>query len=537
MNRRLGWAAAYAVPTAFFGLFFAWPLLAILGRGLADGNPVGPLLEARIARIAWFTAWQAAVSTALTLVVGLGGAWTLARFRIPGRRLIRALMTVPFVLPTVVVATAFVGVLGRGGPLGSLGLHPSVVAVIAAHVFFNYAVVIRTVGGVFDTLDPRAEDAARVLGATRLQAAREVTLPALRPALLAAASIVFLFTFTSFGVVLILGGPTRATIEVEIWRQTAQLLDLRTAASLSLLQLAAVVGSLVVHRRLQPSTTTAARIAGASEVARPVRTSGERLFVAANLGFACLLLGAPMTLLAVRSVSAPDGFGLLFYRSLTENRRGSVLFVAPAEALTNSLAFAVMTVVGALAIGGIAALLVVHRRGVASAALDSLLMLPLGTSAVTLGFGFLIALDRRPLDLRGSVVLIPIAHTLVAIPFVVRTLVPAMQSVPPRLREAAAVLGASPRRVTWEVDAPVVSRAGLVGAGLAFAVSLGEFGATIFIARPDRPTLPIVIFRLLGQPGALNVGQAMAMSTILMVVTASSVLLIERFRAGAVGSF
>ena len=132
-------------------------------------------------------------------------------------------------------------------------------------------------------------------------------------------------------------------------------------------------------------------------------------------------------------------------------------------------------------------------------------MLPLGTSAVTVGFGFLITLDAPPLDLRTSVLLIPLAHALVALPFVVRAVAPVIRSIDPRLREAAAVLGAPPRRSWREVDGPIVARAALVGAGFAFAVSLGEFGATLFIARPDTPTLPIAIYRLLGLPGATDV--------------------------------
>ncbi len=156
-------------------------------------------------------------------------------------------------------------------------------------------------------------------------------------------------------------------------------------------------------------------------------------------------------------------------------------------------------------------------------------MLPLGTSAVTLGFGFLVALDA-PVDLRTWRGLIPVAHALVAIPFVVRTAVPVMRRVRQRLREAAATLGASPAQTWREIDLPLIARALAVGAGFAFAVSLGEFGATTFIARPDAPTLPVAIFRLLGQPGGIPFARAMALSVILMILTTAAVLAIERLR-------
>jgi thiamine transport system permease protein len=125
----------------------------------------------------------------------------------------------------------------------------------------------------------------------------------------------------------------------------------------------------------------------------------------------------------------------------------------------------------------------------------------------------------------------------VAIPFVVRIVAPALRSIDPRQREAAALLGASPARARREVDLPIVSRALGVAAGFAFAISLGEFGATVFLARPDRPTLPVAIFRFLGRPGETNVAQAYALAVVLMLVTVASVLLVERLRPRRRGWF
>jgi len=187
-------------------------------------------------------------------------------------------------------------------------------------------------------------------------------------------------------------------------------------------------------------------------------------------------------------------------------------------------------------VGLMASTVITYRRGRIGSWFDVLLMLPLGTSAVTIGFGFLVALDR-PVDLRTSPLIIPLAHSLVAIPFVVRSAVPVMRSVRRGLRDAAAMLGAAPFRVWREVDLPLVARAAAVGAGFAFAVSLGEFGATAFIARPDTPTVPVAIFRLLSQPGAGSFGQAMALSTILMVLTTVAVLFIERLRPSREAEF
>ncbi|WP_323379798.1 ABC transporter permease [Streptomyces alkaliphilus] len=535
-----------ALPVAFLAVFFAYPVTAIVSRGLREDGAWRPgrvaevLSDPGIGQVVWFTVWQAAASTLLTLFLALPGAWALARLDFPGRRLLRAVVTVPFVLPTVVAGSAFLALVGRGGLLDDLfgvRLDGTVWAILLAHVFFNYAVVVRTVGGMWEQVDPRQEEAARVLGAGRFTAWWRITLPALAPSVAAAALMVFLFTFTSFGAVLILGGPRLATLEVEIYRQTAQLLDLPTAAVLSIVQFAAVAVMLWVHARTVRRREAGLRLTGAVDPARPPRGVGQWLL----LGWVLLVIGAllllPPAVLVERSLSVPGGgWGLDHYRALFLDG-GGTFPVAPMEAVGNSLRYAAVATVIAVVVGGLAAAALTRRAGRLVRGFDALLMLPLGTSAVTVGFGFLIALDAPPLDLRSSWMLVPIAQALVGVPFVVRVMLPVLRAVDDRLRQAAAVLGASPWRVWREVDLPLVRRALVLAAGFAFAVSMGEFGATVFIARPDAPTLPVAVARLLGRAGELTYGQAMALSTILMVVCATVLLALERIRPLRSGAF
>jgi thiamine transport system permease protein len=195
-----------------------------------------------------------------------------------------------------------------------------------------------------------------------------------------------------------------------------------------------------------------------------------------------------------------------------------------------------------LAMGMLVALIVTRRSLTPSerrvrGALDGFFMVPLGVSAVTLGFGFLITLDQPPLELRDSPLLVPVAQALVALPLVVRTIVPVLAGVDDRQRQAAASLGATPLRAVLTVDLPVVWKPLLAAGGFAFAVSLGEFGATSFLARDEHPTLPVVIYRLLGHPGELNYGMALAASVVLAATTALVVLVIDRLRVPSVGAF
>ncbi|MDL2335265.1 MAG: iron ABC transporter permease [Chloroflexota bacterium] len=540
-RRPLTTVALAALPLAFIGLFFVWPVASILVRGLAPGGaldlsvPLQVLTRPETLEVAWFTFWQAVVSTLLTLALGLPGAYVLARFDFPGRRLLNAVALVPFVLPTVVVGAAFLALIGPKGALG-VRLDHTIWAILAAHVFYNCAVVLRLVGGVWAQLDPRTEEAARVLGASRWRAFREVTWPLLRPAVLSAASIVFLFTFTSFGVILILGGYGYSTIELAVYRAAAVLLDLPAAATLALLQLAFLAVLLVVYARLQGNAAVGQRLTAARVTARRPRSRQEWTFVGATIALLALVLGLPLAALVERALAGANGYGLDNFSALFGESARGALFVPPIDAIRNSLAFAAAATAICLPLGLLAAAVIAYHRGRLATGFDALLMLPLGTSAVIVGFGFLVSLGQLPIDLRTSPLLIPIAHALVALPFVIRATVPLLRSIDHRLREAAAVLGASPARTWRMVDLPMVGRALLVGGSFAFAVSLGEFGATLFIVRPDAPTMPIAIYRLLSQPGALAFGQAMAMATVLMAVTAIAALAFDRLRTTSVGS-
>ena len=525
MTRRWAWWPA-ALPVAFLGAFFAYPMVSILATSLGrDATGTGPVLDAGVV---WFTVWQAAVSTILTLAAGLPIAYVTARYEFAGRRILRAATVVPFVLPTLVVGVAFLALIGPSGILG-IDLTGTATAIIAAHVFFNLAVVVRIVGGLWEHLDPRLEEAARALGASPVRVARLVTLPLLRPAIASATAIVFLFSFTSFGTVLVLGGSGIATIEVDIYRRAAFLFDLRGAALLALMQMAGVVGALLAYARYQDRSRLTQSLTAA--VRRRPRTPRQRLLVAATAAWTLAIIGLPTAMLAWRALTHEGRFTLGGFRALQDSA-----FVDVGAATSASLGYATATTVIALGVGLPAAVVIAARRGLLSRWFDTLLMLPLGTSAVTLGFGMLIALDA-PIDLRASAAIIPIAHALVAVPFVVRTLVPVLGSIRTRLREAAATLGASPGRIRREIDLPIAGRAAVVGAGFAFVISLGEFGATSLLARPGSPTLPLAIFRLLGRPGAVNLQGAMVLSLLLMAVTVAVVIAVDRIRLPGEGWF
>ena len=543
--RRLSVLAATAlIPLAVLGVFFVLPVSGMVGKGFVhDGRldvagVIDVLTRPEIQRAVWFTVWTSTVATLLAGTLGLPAAYVLHRLAIPGRTWIRAILVVPFVLPTVVVGVAFELVIGDSGPLGFLGVDGSPIAIVAGLVFFNTSVVIRVVGGAWESLDPRPAEAAAALGASPRQVLRDVTLPALRPAVVSAATVVFLFCATAFGIVLTLGGLRYSSVETQIYLLTTNLLDLQAAAALSVLQLLVVTVLLVAAaraRRTPDATVARSRV----RVRRP--TQGDLPALAATAVLVVLVV-LPIASLVVASLRVDGAWSPANYRALQTPGSHQALLVPASDAVVNSLRIAVDATWMSLLLGLAVAAIVTRRsrsiserrvRGV----LDGLFMLPLGVSAVTLGFGFLITLGRPPLDLRDSPLLIPVAQALVALPLVVRVLVPVLSGTDDRLRQAAATLGASPLRALLVVDLPVIFKPLLAAAGFAFACSLGEFGATSFLVRDDRPTLPVVIFRLIGHPGDLNYGMALAGSVVLGTTTAVVMLGVERLRVPSVGAF
>lgn len=551
-NIPTGSAMLWLLPLGFLGLFFFYPLGVILSASFShQALAVTPAGWQRIFDTTLFTIWQAALSTLLTFAVGLPGAFLLARFDFRGRRFLQVLTSLPFILPTVVVAAGFTALLGPRGwlnlvlmalfhladpPVRVLGTLPTI---LLAHVFYNTTIVLRLVGGAWAGLNPRPGLAARTLGATPWQEFHLVTLPLLAPAIASAAVLVFLFDFTSFGVIMLLGGAGLATLEVEIYTQAIHLFNLPTAAILTMMQFAITLILFIIYKKV--STRPVPLIPAAERMtARRPSTPRQHLFTIGMSLVLVLLIISPLLALVTRSFTRLEadrgqrtgvqtGLTTDYYTALFQNPRGNIFYVPPVDAVANSLRYALWTAV--LAVGlGLPAAYGLNGRGCFARWMDVLFMLPLGASAVTMGLGLLLAFTRPPLNWAAFPWMIPAAHTLVALPLVLRTLLPALASIPPSLRQSAAVLGADPLRAFLQVDLPLLRRPLITSLIFSFTVSLGEFGATTFLARPEYPTIPIAIFRYLSQPGALNYGQAMALSTILLLLFLLGMLLIEKLR-------
>ncbi|MFZ9891738.1 MAG: ABC transporter permease [Ilumatobacteraceae bacterium] len=452
------------------------------------------------------------MSTALALTVALPLAFVTANFKFKAQRLTTSLISMPFILPSIVVGVAFLQILPNN-------FHRTAFALILAHVYFNFGFASRLISARWLQIHPHLDDAARTLGASPLKLFRTLTLPLLSKAITNAALIVFTLCFTSYGVVRVLGGPSRSTLETEIYFRAMQLGDVSGAMLLSALQVVIIALLFVV--------TTKASSKKFEQSTRPtitrqksLQTRKQKVIAATIISVATLFAMVPVLAIALKSINTNSRFTTTAWRTV---------FTSPeiAQSITKTLIYAVIAMSLATLLGLLSACSVAYNNKFRF--ISGLTTLPIVISAVSIGLGIIITFDTQPFDWRGAQLMLPLAHTLVALPLVMRIISPVLQAIPDSLRQASSVLGASPRQTWLNIDFKIIRRAAISAAAISATVSIGEFGASSFLARRGAETLPVMISRLLSRPGDSLQSQAFALATLLVMFSLAMIFVVDSF--------
>ena len=510
-KRFLVWAA----PLLFIGVLFYQPVVRLVSLGL-NGDWLATLSQGQVLEAIWFTVWSSLASTLICLLMGLPGAYVLYRKRFAGQRALRNLITVPFVLPTMVVAIGF-------SVFQNWNTYLSPAAwVILAQVFMNYGLVVRTIGSLWLRLDPETEEAAWTSGAGRLSTTLRISLPQLRPAILASASLVFLYCSASYGLVLVLGGGIDS-IETSIAEAALRFLDLPTAATLALAQTLLTALGFLASARLS-SNTTMLDSAGDPERQAALDARDWPAIASTSLVVAGLIV-PPIVAVLWRSLNLGDVEGGLFanFANLASRGARDLLNIDVGAAALNSIRNLVVATAIAMVIGVWVSRLLVSTKARWRNALDLAFLLPVGISSVVLGLGFLITFGGGPLPLRESWMVVPIAQAVLAIPLVIRLVYPALLTLDREPLEAAELDGAGRWRRWLSIEAPLLRQTLITAAGFTAIISLGEFGTASLLTYGGQSTIPTVLYQLISRPGPQNFGMAMAVSAILMIVTFAAV--------------
>lgn len=549
---RSGFYRAVPVPAlAMLFFLFLLPLVSTLSRAFraSDGSFTLELLATSMTdpytvRLLGMSLLQAAVSTLASFAIGMPGAYILANYSFPGKRIVRSIGTIPFVLPSILVVLGFVIFYGNNGLLNRilmtvtgaseppLRILYSFSAIILAHAFFNFPIFMNVVSSFWESMDRRVEDAAMTLGAPRGRVFRTITLPRLIPSIISAATLVFLFCFSSFAIILVLGGgPRYSTLEVEIYRASRSLDTVGHAAALSLMSLVIMMLLLALHSCAQRHA--ASREKPAPFTARTTRPATKKGKIALSVYsmLAGVFVLAPMLSIVYRSFRSPisrsggEAFSLRWYRELFRLASSNGLMASGWEAIINSLLIAtivaLVTVPMAVSIASF-----LRRKNPAAATLELAAMLPMAVSSVMIGLGYFLIKAR--LQSQGAAyVLVVLAHVIIAIPFVLRTILPEYRRIPLSLPYAAMTLGASPARVFLGLEIPLLRSAMMTGGIFAFAISMGEINATLTLSDSTFATIPLVMYRLIG---SYNYQGACALGTLLIIVCALVFFVSESLR-------
>ena len=522
MNRKI----LGALPLVFIAVLFYWPISNITALGFS-GNWISTLFEPKTLSVIWFTIWQAALSTAVTIALAIPGAYVLYRKSFLGQRIIRALITVPFILPSIVVAVGFTVFRNAHQfwiDLGFSFLSEPIYWIIAAHVFVNYSIAVRTIGGVFATLDQEIEEAAELDGAGRLRTVLTISLPQLKPAVFSAAALVFLFSATSFGIVLVLGGGQVQTIETSIYFAATQFLDLQTAAALVLVQTAITAAAFIVGSSLAKGTVGFEQVFEGTPKPRVDLRDLPAVLVTGVIVIGLLVM--PMVLVLVEAFRVGDSLGLQNFSNLSSRGARDLLNISVLDAALNSVRNMAIAALIAFVLGTLVSWLLVRTK---SRSLDLAFMIPLGVSSVVLGFGFLVSFDSDWFPLRSSWLIVPLAQALIALPMVIRLVYPALVSIGKEPIEQASIDGASSLQIWRFVESGMIKGVLLTALGYAAIISVGEFGASSFLAYGSEGTIPTLLFRLIARPGEQNYGMAMAISAIMIIFVWSVMLLLSKY--------
>lgn len=521
--------AMWAGSILFFGVLFYWPLAQILSTGFR-GNWFATIATTKIVSIVWFTIWQAALSAGLSLLFGILGAYLLYHRFFSGQKFIRALITVPFMLPTIVVAIGFTAF--RELPVISdlWRVNSGVPIIICANVFMNYSLAVRVIGGVWQSLDLDLDEAAALDGAGRIRTFTSVTLPQLATSIASVGSLIFLYCAANFGLVLVLGGASVKTLETEIYRNASYNLDLDKAAGLVLLQTILTVSAFMIAQRLSKSGLAFLSTTTLQQRPRIDRRDLPALIVTGV--FIGVLICLPLASVIWRAFQVENSFGFLNFTNLGGFGARDLLSISMGQATINTLRNAAITTLVSMSFGLVASFLLSrpakdrnHSR--LQHFMDLVFQIPIGISSLVLGLGYLVTFGDGLFPLRSSWLVTPIAQSLLTIPLVIRIIYPSIKVIDYRLRESAQTESASPSQIWWLIEVPIIRNVLLMASGYCAIIAVGEFGAANFLAYGDQATLPTVLYQLISRSGAQNYGMAMAASSLLIIFATSVVYLLS----------
>jgi thiamine transport system permease protein len=528
---------------AFVVAGFGYPLLAIaLEIGNFGPELSGQKLAADLSdgfTLALDTLAIALASLALAVALGLPLGLALNQLGSRARRAVEALVTIPFLLPPLLIAIAFGAWRNSAAWLQPIFEQP-LISIVFAHALMNFGLIARVTAAGLSGIEPEQREAAALDGSGWFGTLTRIELPQLRGTLAAASLLIALYSATSYGLIRLLGAGSVNTLETEIGIAALTQLDLGRAAVLALLQTGLTVALFVLAQLASRQSPSALTLDSATTALGPRGLA--RALLLGYLGLASVVVVALLVSPIARSFAGAEGPNLDGYVGLFGRGARDVLNLSVADATLNSLRNLFVALAIALPLAWLSSQVATALPGAKANApsarsgrsvrtgrlVELATLLPLGTSAVVLGLGYLVGFGEPPVNLRESWLVVPIAQSVLLLPLLHQLLAPARRALGRGPLEAAMLDGAGTLSRTWFIEIPMLRRPLAVALGFGALISIGEFGAASFLAFGSEATLPIVMFRLASRPGIENLQIAMAAASLLIVITGAVLWLLSR---------
>ncbi|MEJ5256849.1 MAG: iron ABC transporter permease [Fervidobacterium sp.] len=502
----------YILPIAYiiFSLFIPFILNLHFSGGFSLDALIGNASKIR------FTIFQALLSSVLTALLGLPGAYLVGRTKIHPviRRTFRVMSSIPFVLPGITMAIGFFLVFGKNGVytrfLNTFGLDVRILytfsAVLLGHVFYNFPLFIRIVGEAWENIDGYVIEAAKVDGASGWEIFSKIEIPMLLPSILRAFFLTYIYTFTSFSVVLILGGIQFSTLEVAIYMYSRVTFDFRAAATLMIFQIILIsfIGYFTSLKREVHEKHHYRHLDNFPKWGYVFFT------ISAILIFIPLVYSALSGFLDYYGKFSLENFKLLFSEDISY-LTGASLSEVVKYTLVISTSASILSILVSLFAG---------YFSVRGKRLQYIVLIPAAMSSVSLAFSYV--LIDIPVLLK-----IILVHSLINLPISFGIIESGWRNIPQNIIDSAKIDGAGTFRWFSKVAFPLMKNSIFTAFVYSFTISVGETSGTLTLAEPPITTFAAVVFRLMS---SRNTEIAMALNTFYFIFVVTLFITIEALR-------
>lgn len=526
LRRDPAWLMLALGAVTLLGYFLLWPVLSMLTSSLFNKEGqfglhgyVQFFSEPAYRESLFNTLWLGGAVTLLSLVLGAGLALAAARFSFPLAACLGVLPLLTLVIPDVVVAAAWIVVLGKQGVLNSLlaplGLElPSLYSwwgLVFVMTLNNYVYAYVAVLVGLKSMDRNLEEAGLSLGSSPVRTLRTVTFPLMVPALCGAAVLVFMHVIGDFGVPAILGART-PVLAVKTYNEFVSEMGGNPQMQTTMASLLVFLGlALLLIQKWVVARRTYQMESGRAPERVPLRA--WQAAVCATLVSILIVLSVLPVMVVIITAFTPSIGPVLKYGGFTLSHMQQALVQAPGPLYNSLLLGAAATSAGAV-FSIVAAYLIVKRPSGLSAGLDVLVMLPLTIAGTVLGIALINVFNSGWLVLTGSWVIMALAYFLRRVPTSVRAAMGPLHNLRNSIEEASISLGVAPMPTFAKVVLPVVWPAVIAATVLMWITTLSELSATVVLYFGGMSTLPIEVFQLVDSG---RLAQASAYSLVLLM--------------------